>query len=80
MYLRYLEEKQNLTKTWTICSLDQLLQRKSSKKERPGILKLGGGLLFNTKDNGVSATNADGGVSFTDSFECVFNLEKMAVR
>ena len=43
-------------------------------------MKLGGGLLFDAENDGVGATNADCGVTLTDSFKSVFDLEEMAVR
>jgi hypothetical protein len=39
----------------------------------------GGGLLFDAENNVIGTTNTDGGVTFTNSFESVFNLEEMAV-
>lgn len=50
------------------------------KGKRPRILKLGGGLLLNTEDDIVEATNADGGITLADGFESVLNLEKVTIR
>jgi hypothetical protein len=42
-------------------------------------LEFGGGLLLNAEDDGVGATNTNGGVTLADGFECVFDLEKMTI-
>ena len=45
----------------------------------PGVLEFGGGFLLDAEDDGVGATDADGGVALADGFEGVFDLEQMAI-
>ena len=43
-------------------------------------MELGGGLLLDAEDDGVGASDADGGVALADGFEGVLHLEEVAVR
>ena len=43
-------------------------------------MKFGSRLLLDGENDGVSAADADGGVTFANSFEGVFDLKEMAVR
>ena len=43
-------------------------------------MELVGGLLLDAKDDGVGASDADGGVALAYGFEGVFDLEEVAVR
>jgi hypothetical protein len=43
-------------------------------------LEFGGGLLLDAENNVIGTANTDGGVTFTNSFKSVLDLEKMAIR
>lgn len=40
-------------------------------------MKLGGGLFFDGENDGVGATNADGGVTLAHSYEQVFDFKSL---
>ena len=49
------------------------------KRGGPRVLEFGGGFLLDAEDDGVGATDADGGVALADGFEGVLDLEQMAI-
>ena len=42
-------------------------------------MELSGGFLLDAEDDGVGASDADGGVALADGFESVLHLKQMAV-
>ena len=54
-------------------------ERERERERGPGVLEFGGGFLLDAEDDGVGATDTDGGVALADGFEGVFDLEQMAI-
>ena len=80
-WLLYLIEETPINKYIKRCLIVCSERERERERERggPGVLEFGGGFLLDAEDDGVGATDTDGGVALADGFEGVFDLEQMAI-